>query len=46
MTPDGRMCRNGGAGAAGSNTSVAAGKEVDILWQEQKQVWDFTLGLR
>lgn len=45
MTQDGRTCQDGGAVAGGRNTSVAAGEEVD-LWQEQKQLWDFTLELR
>jgi len=29
----------------GSNTSTAKGKNV-VLWQEQKQGWDFAVGLR
>lgn len=37
------MCKDGGAAAGGSNTSVAEGKD---LWQEQNQGWDFVLGLR
>lgn len=45
MTHDGRTCKDGGAVAEESNTSVVEGKDVD-LWWEQKQGWDFVLGLR
>lgn len=45
MAHDGRTCQEGGAGAEKSNTSTANGKDV-VLWQEQKQGWDFMVGLR
>lgn len=40
-----RVCQESEAGAGGSNTSTAKGKDA-VLWQEQKQGWDFTVGLR